>query len=202
MKKSGIILLILIFVFQSTVSFAWKPKKIERTFKYFKKELLLKCPEFIKNKNTKIVEELLVKLRNTMIDKKIDVNELNDFSWDYAVVLDKLKTCNKKTINKSLKGIFYAAEVDSNNIDNFFEKTEENLKLIKKRRDDIKTAAGILTKYGLGKEIKKNEGLLKRNRSTGFASKAKSGEINEMVEKYTKEEKKVEKNNIRTSFDD
>lgn len=160
----------------------------ERAFKRglakLKETMLLAAPAYNKARHEPVVRALFERIVATLADGTLEPAEAAEVAECYAAALDALKIRRRRGCDDDLRALLAAMPVPEPRVDALFKETEARLHEIKRLRESGTTPEGLLKHYGDGDQVDRSRELFARERPGGYADKADSGKIHDMLAKY------------------
>lgn len=149
-----------------------------------KETLLLAAPAYNKVRHEPVVKAFLADLVGALEDASLEPVEAAHVAESYAAALDTLKIRRRRGPDEDLRALLAGIPVPEPKVDGFFKETEACLARIRRVRERSTTPEGLLKHYGDGAHVDRVTELFERERAGGYATKAGSGEIKEMLARY------------------
>lgn len=159
-------------------------KAFEKSLGHLKETLQLEAPAYNKEKHQPTVKAFFTELVAAVADRSLAPEESFRLAAAYAQTLDLLKIRKRRKADDELRSILLKIPVPEPKVEQFFRETDTCLADAKARRDREVTPEGLLTQYGDGKSLERTQDLFEHERSSGYALKAKSGDVEKMLGKY------------------
>ena len=190
--KRVISVLLIIFIFSSPL---WaKKSRFERSLMKFKDELISSSEGYDKeNKYLGKMKEFITIFLKAAEDRTLSKGEMDKISLLYAKLTEFLHIRRTKNVDVDFKRVLSLLKISDDNIDYFFAMRDRHLYSMRKKRKMSTSAEGIISRYMTKGKDDTEKKILNSRSDEKIAVRIKSGEVENMLNKYYKNNKKMDR---------